>query len=169
MSVRLSVTQLERWRSLALWLSLSLFVVRVIGQIEVVLLSPSWLPPFRAWESGLIPYSVLLPIQIVLIAWMAIVAADHWRGSGYFWVRHRSTRRRLKIIAGIYFAVMLLRLVITAATPPHTLLERGLIPVIAHWDLAAFVYLTGSSFSSNALAFHEKCLQSTLLLTRSIP
>jgi len=141
-SARLSVTQVERWRSLALWLSLSLFAARVIGQIEVVILSPSWLPPFRAWESGLIPYSVLLPIQLVLIAWMAIVATDHWRGSGYFWVTHRSTRRRLKISAAIYFAVMLLRLVITAAVPPHTLLERGLIPVIAHWDLAAFIYLT---------------------------
>jgi hypothetical protein len=132
----------ERWQPWALWLSLSLFLVRVVGQIEVVLLSPSWLPPFRAWESGLIPYSLLLPIQIVLIAWMTIVATDHWRCSGYFWVTHRSTRRRLKIIAGIYFAVMLLRLVITVATPPHTLLERGLIPVIAHWDLAAFIYLT---------------------------
>jgi hypothetical protein len=138
----LSVTQWERWRQMALWLSFSLFVVRVIGQFEVVLRSPSWLPPFRAWESGLIPYSVLLPIQIVVIAWIAIVAADHWRGSGYFWVTLRKTRRRLKIIAGIYFAVMLIRLVITAAIPPYTLLERGLIPVIAHWDIAAFVYLT---------------------------
>jgi hypothetical protein len=113
-----------------------------MGQIEVVLLSRSWLPPFRAWESGLIPYSVLLPVQIVLIAWMAIVATDHWRGAGYFWVTHRSTRRRLKIIAGIYFTVMLLRLAITVAIPPHTLLERGLIPVLAHWDLTAFIYLT---------------------------
>jgi len=81
-------------------------------------------------------------VQIMLTAWMAVVAADQWRGSGYFWVTLRSTRRRLKIIAGVYFTVMLLRLVITAAVPPHTLLERGLIPVLAHWDLAAFIYLT---------------------------
>jgi len=141
-SARLSLTLIERRRSLALWLCLSIFVARVMGQIEVVLLAPSWLPPFRAWESGLIPYSVLLPIQILLIAWMAIIAADHWRGSGYFWLKRESTRRRLKLIAGIYFAVMLLRLVITVAIPPHTLLERGLIPIIAHWDLAAFMYLT---------------------------
>jgi hypothetical protein len=142
MSSPIVFARVDRWRQVALWLCLSLFVVRVIGQIEVVLLSPSWMPPFRAWESGLIPYSLLLPIQIILTAWMAIVAADQWRGSGHFWVTHRSTRRRLKIIAGIYFTVMLLRLVITVAIPPHTLLERGLIPVIAHWDLAAFMYLT---------------------------
>jgi hypothetical protein len=142
MSSPIVFAQVDRWRQVALWLCLSFFVIRVIGQIEVVLLSPSWMPPFRAWESGLIPYSLLLPVQIILTAWMAIVAADQWRGSGHFWVTHRSTRRRLKIVAGIYFTVMLLRLVITVAIPPHTLLERGLIPVIAHWDLAAFMYLT---------------------------
>jgi hypothetical protein len=141
-SAQFPFTQSERCRSFALWLCLSLFVVRVVGQIEVVLSSPSWLPPFQAWESGLIPYSLLLPIQIILIAWMAIVASDPWRGSGYFWVTQQKTRRRLKIFAGLYFAVMLLRLLITVAISPHTLLERGLIPVIAHWDLAAFIYLT---------------------------
>jgi hypothetical protein len=147
--------QVDRRRRVALWLCLSLFVVRVIGQFEVVLLSPAWLPPFRAWESGLIPYGVLLPIQILLIAWMAVIAADQWRGAGHFGVTHPSTRRRLKITAGIYFMVMLLRLVITVAIPPHTLLERGLIPVMAHWDLAAFIYLAagtslthGDSFST---------------------
>ena len=134
----------HRSRQLALWLCLSIFALRVIGQIEVVLLSPAALPPFRAWESGLIPYSLLLPIQILLIVWMALAAADQWRGAGYFCVTQQRTRRRLKIFAGLYFAVMLLRLVITALRPPHTLLDRGLIPVIAHWDLAAFIWLTAS-------------------------
>jgi hypothetical protein len=133
---------LERTRQIALWLCLGLFAVRVIGQIEVVLWSPSWLPPFQAWESGLVPYGVLLPVQIMLIAWMALVAADQWRGSGRFWVTQPATRRRLRIASGVYFAVMLLRLVMTAAIPPHSLTERGLIPVLAHWDLAAFIYLT---------------------------
>lgn len=135
----------ERRRQIVLWLCLALFALRVIGQIEVVLLSPSWLPPFRAWESGLVPYSLLLPIQILLIAWMAIVATDHWRGSGRFWVTQQATRNRLRVASGAYFAVIMLRLVITAATPPHTLTERGLIPVIAHWDLAAFICLTSLS------------------------
>ena len=45
MIARLPTTSLEHWRSSALWLCLSLFVVRVIGQIEVVVVSPHWLPP----------------------------------------------------------------------------------------------------------------------------
>ena len=145
MSARVSAIRLERWRRAALWFALSLFFLRVVGQIEVVLSAPSWLPPFRAWESALIPYGLLLPIQIGLIAWMAVVAADHWRGSGRFWVTQQSTRHRLRLVAGAYFAVMLLRLVIMALIPPHSLTERGLIPVIAHWDLAAFIYLTSCS------------------------
>jgi hypothetical protein len=144
-SPRISVARLERWPQTALWLSLSIFGVRVVGQIEALLSAPSWLPPFRAWESGLIPYSLLLPVQIVLIAWMAIIASDHWRGFGRFWVTQDTTRRRLKLAAGVYFALMLLRLAITAAIPPHSLTNRGLIPVIAHWDLAAFLYLTSLS------------------------
>jgi hypothetical protein len=151
MSSPFVIATFDRRRQIALWLCLSLFVVRVIGQVEVALLSPSWLPPFRAWESGLIPYSLLLPIQIALIAWLAIIAADHWRGSGYFWVTQGVTRSRLKLIAGIYFAVILVRLVITAAIPPHALLERGLIPVIAHWDLAAFIYLTACDCDSTSV------------------
>jgi hypothetical protein len=141
----MSAARLEHRRRAALWLLLGLFVARVVGQIEVVLLAPSWLPPFRAWESGLVPYSLLLPIQIVLISWMAIIAADHWRGCGRFWVSQATPKRRLKIGAAGYFAVMLLRLAITAAIPPHSLTDRGLIPVIAHWDLAAFIYLTSSA------------------------
>jgi len=142
MSLSMSVTPLEHWRRAMLWLCLSLFFVRVLGQIEVVLLAPAWLPPFRAWESGLIPYSLLLPIQIVLVAWMAVIGADNCRGSGQFWVTQQTTRRRLKAVAALYFGLMVLRLAITAARPPHFLAERGLIPVIAHWDLAAFIYLT---------------------------
>jgi hypothetical protein len=156
MNSRAVIVQLERRRQIALWLCLSLFAIRVIAQIEVVLLSPSWLPPFRAWESGLIPYGVLLPIQILLIAWMTIVCVDHWRTSGRFWVTQQATRRRLKAFAGLYFAAMLVRLVITAIRPPHTLLERGLIPVIAHWDLAVFIFLTGCASSDPLAARYER-------------
>ena len=34
-----------------------------------------WLPPFAAWQSGALPYPVLLASQLVLAAWMASAAA----------------------------------------------------------------------------------------------
>jgi hypothetical protein len=137
----------ERWRRGALWACLLVFLVRVFGQIEVLLLKPAWLPPFAAWESGLVPYPLLLPLQVLLIGWMAVVAVEHARGAGLFWVSRRSTRRRLTIFAAGYAAVMGVRLVLTMALPPHRILERGLIPILAHWDLALFILLVSRARS----------------------
>ncbi len=131
----------EHRRRQALWLCLALFVVRVVGQIEVLLLAPRWLPKFSAWESGLIPYAVLLPLQILLIAWMAVIVSDHSRGGGPMWVESPLVRKRLNAFAVVYASVMVLRLAVTAALPPHTLIDRGLIPILAHWDLAGFIAL----------------------------
>lgn len=131
----------ERWRIAALWTCLAVFVLRVLGQLEVLLLAPSLLPPFGAWESGLVPYVLLLPLQILLIAALTVMAVDHGRGGGFFWVSGDSTRLRLRLCAAIYAAVMAVRLAVTALLPPHTLLARGLIPICAHWDLALFMVL----------------------------
>jgi len=58
---------------------------------------------------------------------------------------------------------MLLRLAITALRPPHTLFKRGLIPVIAHWDLAAFMYHTASSSPGQPVSIEEpKALRAKL-------
>jgi hypothetical protein len=131
----------ERWRRRALWLCLGIFLLRVVGQVEVVLLAPSWLPPFPAWGSGLVPYALLLPLQILLLAWMAVIASDHRRGSGPMWVESPQIAGRLRAFALLYALVMLIRLVVTAALPPHSLVDRGLIPILAHWDLAVFIFL----------------------------
>jgi hypothetical protein len=140
----------ERRRSRALWLCLAIFIVRVVGQIEALLLAPCWIPKFSVWESGLVPYPLLLPIQILLIAWMTAVAGDHSRGSGAMWVTDGRVRSRLTAFAALYASAMLVRLVATAALPPHSVADRGLIPVLAHWDLAAFIALLARTPPSNA-------------------
>lgn len=132
---------MERHRRLALWVCLGIFLTRVIGQIEALLLAPSWLPPFSAWESGLVPYPVLLPLQLLIVAWMAAIASDHARGSGPMWVERLRVRKRLNAFALLYASVMLVRLVVTVAIPPHSVVDRGLIPILAHWDLAGFIAL----------------------------
>jgi hypothetical protein len=125
-------------------------LVRVIGQIEVLLMAPPWLPPFSAWESGLVPYPVLLPAQILLVAWMAAIASDHSRGAGPMWVESPQARGRLNAVAAVYALVMLVRLAVTAALPPHSMIDRGLIPILAHWDLAGFIALLARAPSAAA-------------------
>ncbi len=57
-----------------MWLLLGLFVLRVVGQALVAFLDVEFLPPMEAWYSGLMPYEVLLPSQIVIVAVMAKIA-----------------------------------------------------------------------------------------------
>ena len=49
----------------------ALFLLRVAGQVLVVLRAPSWLPPMHQWH--LMPYRLLLPIQIGFLALMALI------------------------------------------------------------------------------------------------
>ncbi|TDJ62041.1 MAG: hypothetical protein E2O37_11465 [Proteobacteria bacterium] len=61
-----------------------LFILRVCGQILVVVVDIDFLPPFEQWYSGLLPYSVLLPIQILIIGAMLKIVLDFAKRSGFF-------------------------------------------------------------------------------------
>jgi uncharacterized membrane protein len=131
----------ERWRISGLVAALTLFFGRVVGQVQVLLLEPEWLPPMQAWYSGVLPYPILLPAQIVLLMLMSLVAYDHVRGRGFFWPSHRAVRIGLRAFAILYAAAMALRLAVMMSLPPHSLLEAGIIPITFHWVLAGFVWL----------------------------
>ena len=60
-----------------MWVCVVLFMFRVLGQVYVALYAPRWLPPMREWYSGLLPYYLLLPAQLLIFALMAIVAYDY--------------------------------------------------------------------------------------------
>jgi hypothetical protein len=131
----------ERLRTAGLVAALTLFFTRVVGQIQVLLLEPEWLPPMQAWYSGLLPYPILLPAQIVLLMLMSLVTYDHVRGRGFFWPSRRAVRTGLRAFAILYAAAMTLRLVVMMSLPPHSLLDSGIIPIAFHWVLASFVWL----------------------------
>lgn len=122
-----------------LWTLLALFVLRVAGQAMVAFWGVPWLPPMERWYSGLVPYALLLPAQIVLIALMAKICSDFTRRRGFF-VRPR------RFFAGpwfwfgwIYLAAMLLRLALQLHLKP----DGPLIPIPFHWVLASFVIAVG--------------------------
>ncbi len=79
---------------LFLWLFTVLLFFRVIGQIVVVLFAPRWLPPMEQWQSGLLPYPVLLAGQAVVLTLMVWISADFSRGAGFFLDRGRSRLAR---------------------------------------------------------------------------
>ena len=45
----------------------ALFAARVLGQALVAFLDVPLLPPMSAWYSGLLPYPILLPTQLLIL------------------------------------------------------------------------------------------------------
>jgi hypothetical protein len=130
----------ERERIAILWTCLGLFFLRVLGQIEVWLLAPAWLPSMEYWYSGLVSYPLLLPAQIVLLMAMAVVVMDETRGRT---ARSARAARTIRALALAYFAAMLLRLFVQAARGADDALAAGGIPIAFHWVLALFLYELG--------------------------
>ena len=123
-----------------LWVCIGLFLVRVIGQIEVLLISPAWLPPMSAWYSGLLPYYLLLPCQIVLLMLMCLMAINA--------ASARSMLRRWSVLLTfcwcfsiVYFAGMVTRLAVVLAHYGSQFYLHGAIPVAFHWVLALFLFV----------------------------
>jgi hypothetical protein len=119
-------------RATLLWVLLALFVFRVLGQLLVVNNLAPFLPPMDEWQSGLLPYPLLLASQIVIIGVLAAVCVQVSRGHGYFVRRHTWLATPLWIVGWIYGVGMVVR---------YLLLRRDLIPVTLHVVLASFVLI----------------------------
>ena len=78
------MTREGREVALLLWSCIALFAARVIGQFEALVAQPAWLPDMDAWYSGLLPYHLLLPLQIALLMLMSVVAWNRRVRTGRF-------------------------------------------------------------------------------------
>jgi hypothetical protein len=122
-----------------LWSCLALFLCRVLGQVEALLVAPSWLPTMAGWYSGLLPYPVLLPVQILLLMVMTAIAWDRSFGRGLTQIVRPRSRTWLRGIAIVYFIGMATRLAAQGLRFGPELYLHGAIPVAFHWVLALFL------------------------------
>jgi hypothetical protein len=111
-----------------------LFGARVVGQVLVAFLGVTWLPAMDAWYSGLLPYPVLLPIQIAILLVQVVVDRHVWRGRGFFARPRAGAGRALQWAAWIYAFAMVVRYAIMRSHP---------IPIVFHWVLAAYLFTLG--------------------------
>lgn len=119
----------------------ALFAVRVAGQLVVLLAAPGWLPPMDRWN--LMPYRLLLPIQLTFLAvmtWICVglladegIVADPHRGFGLFAVG----------LSFVYAGSMAVRYVVRMRRRPGERWFGGAIPIVFHVVLAAFVFTYG--------------------------
>jgi hypothetical protein len=107
-----------------------------MGQALVAFLDVQFLPPMQAWYSGLVPYEVLLPSQIVIVALMAKISLDFTRGRGFFFENNRFFATAWLWFGCLYLAAMIARALLLWDHP---------IPIVFHWVLSAFVITVGLS------------------------
>ena len=112
----------------------ALFFARVAGQALVAVAAPSWLPPMDAWYSGLLPYRVLLPVQILILGVQLAITRQVWRGAGFFARPHARLGGALRGLGAVYALAMLLRWIIT---------RTHAIPIAFHWVLATYLFTLG--------------------------
>ena len=117
----------------------ALFALRVVGQIGVVALRPSWLPPMDEWN--FVPYRVLLPAQLVILALMgAIVVGPAAPGP--------ALASGLVAFAFLYWAAMAVRYSVRMTRRPSERWFGGAIPIVFHCVLAAFLFVLGASHAA---------------------
>jgi hypothetical protein len=126
-----------------LWLFTFLLFLRVIGQVIVVLRHPRWLPPMEQWMSGLVPYRLLLPAQIVILTLMVWIASDISRESGFFAEPAPHWGRAAIWFSYLYAGAMVVRYVVRMARRPDERWTGGTIPIIFHCVVAAFLWSFG--------------------------
>ena len=117
-------------------LLLALFVFRVSAQLVQRLWPTPLLPPFEMWQSGTVPYAVLVVSQLVIIAAIIAVIARMWRGN----LRPRRKLGAALLAAGaIYLAGASFRLVAGLTFLSHLSFFRATIPSLFHIVLAGIV------------------------------
>lgn len=135
---------MNRRRRTKIMIALTLtFLTRVLGQLLVATRSVSWLPPMEAWYSGLIPYPILLPIQIVLLGVMVWTIRDVARGAGPLGQPRPRLGRFLMRFSYIYFGSMIVRYAAAMTRHPEDRWLTGTIPIWFHMVLAGFVFVWG--------------------------
>lgn len=125
-----------------MWICVTLFGARVIGQFEALVLAPAWLPEMSAWYSGLLPYPLLLPAQIALLMAMSAIAWNRRIRTGRFARANPRVTGALRAFALLYFTFMAVRLAVNINVNGSDYWSEGAIPVAFHWVLALFVLVS---------------------------
>ena len=124
-----------------LWGLLGLFFFRVLAQLVQAMTPVSFLPTFEQWHSDVIPYPLLLLIQLVILVFLVKTAWDFSRGgvqgsriSGKIWIAFGS----------MYFMIMGIRLSLGLTLLSDHYWFSNYLPTFFHLVLAAFLLTIGT-------------------------
>jgi hypothetical protein len=150
----------RRVSAMVLTLLTVLFSARVGGQVLVAFAGVPWLPPMEAWYSGLLPYPILLPVQLLILAVQATIDWQVWRGAAFFARPRPRLGRSLRGLSYVYALAMLVRLVLT---------RTHAIPIVFHWVLAAYLFTLGGYYARAGTPAQGSSIGTNALPTPKLP
>jgi hypothetical protein len=113
----------------------------------VVFFSVNWLPANDHWASGLVPYPLLLAIQLVMLAAMIKIVLNVRGEEGFFAELPASASHFLIGFSAVYAGSMALRYAAAMVFRPDMRWLGGTIPIFFHFVLAAFLYIWGKALA----------------------
>ena len=123
-----------------LMLLLVLFCFRVGAQLLQRFFHISFLPAFEDWQSGALPYWVLVISQVFIIAISFRITYQFITGA----IRPNYKTGKLCLLFGIiYFSIMLFRMVAGLTFAPDHAWLGARIPTLFHLVLASFLLTLG--------------------------
>jgi hypothetical protein len=133
-------------RTLVLSVLTLLFAMRLAGQALVGVFDITFLPPFAHWYSGLMPYPLLLPVQLAMLALMVKIVVDVNRGRGFFAALGPRVGTALRWFAFAYAFAMIARYAISMNLHPQRRWFGETIPIWFHLVLAGYIYTLGRHY-----------------------
>jgi hypothetical protein len=111
-----------------------------VAQPAALVVGAAWLPSFESWHGGVLPYPLLLSSQAAILGWLGWTARRVGAGSIE---PNRRVGRAALTFGAVYFAVMLVRLVLGVTVLTHLRWFASPLPAFFHLVLATYVLLFG--------------------------
>ena len=129
----------------ALLVLLLVFCARVLAQLIQALFPVRFLPPFESWQSGALPYPIVVLFQILIVLICLRVA---WRVFSGTIVPSAKKGRFLMLLGWIYLIGMSVRLIVGLTLAPDHFWFGATLPTVFHLVLASFLLVYGSFHSA---------------------
>lgn len=126
------------------WLLLGLlllFLCRVVAQLVQSVSPVAVLPSFETWQSGALPYPLLVAFQLLIL--MACARAV-WSVLSGTVVPSAKKGRWFLTLGWVYFIAMSIRLVVGLTIAPEHFWFGATLPTLFHLVLACFLLVLGS-------------------------
>lgn len=124
-----------------------LFAFRVFAQLQQFVSPLALLPDFSVWQSGALPYPILLPLQLAVLAAMVWTCRLLLSDSA---LRSPVISRYLGIFSVAYIGVMSFRLIAGQTFYPDHIWLDAVLPNIFHFVLAAFLVAVAAKLNPAA-------------------